>query len=203
MEDKIVEYRGIRGLVGAILKKDDGETLTYGEVFKIAGVSELTKESSDSTETHYYDNKGAVVISAQGEDEVSVNVSAVPLNVIAKITGQTYDETTGALVEGPSNVPNMAIGYITTNTDGEDVFVWRLKGKFTRPGSTHKVVDKGTSADGQTLKYTGVATEKTFVSNNNKCAYATIVPAQTCGKTETEFFATVQTPDDIITAETE
>ena len=70
MEDKIVEYRGIRGLVGAILKKDDGETLTYGEVFKIAGVSELTKESSDSTETHYYDNKGAVVISAQGEDEV-------------------------------------------------------------------------------------------------------------------------------------
>jgi len=198
MEDKIVEYRGIRGLVGAILKQDDGETLTYGEVFKIAGTSELSKSSSDSTETHYYDNKGAVVINAQGEDEVNVNVSVVPNHVIAKITGQTYDETTGALVEGPSNTPYMAIGYITTDTDGNDMYVWRLKGMFTRPGSTHKSEDKGTGADGQSLKFTGIATNKKFASNENKSAYATVVPAKTCGKTETEFFAAVLTPDDII-----
>lgn len=202
-ENKIVEYRGIRGLVGAILKQDDRETLTYGEVFEIAGVSELTKNSSDNTDVHHYDNKGAVGLNVQGEDEVNVNVSAIPLKVIAKMTGQTYDEKTGALVEGPSNVPYMAIGYITTDTDGTDMYVWRLKGMFTRPGSTHKTIDKGTSADGQSLKYTGITTNKKFVSNKNQGGNATVVPAQTCGKTETEFFAAVQTPDDIITAETE
>lgn len=203
MEDKIVEYRGIRGLVGAILKQDDGETLTYGEVFKIAGTSELTKNNNDSTETHYYDNTGAVGIDSQGEDEVNVNVSAMSLRVIGKITGQKYDESTGALIEGPSNVPYMAIGYITKDTDENEIYVWRLKGKFTRPGSTHKSEDKGTSADGQSLKYTGITTNKKFVSNENKRAYATVVPAKTCGKTEMEFFAAVLTPDDIINTLTE
>ena len=54
---KIVEYRGIEGLVGAILEEDTKEGLTYGTPFYIAGTSELSKETETASDTHYYDNR--------------------------------------------------------------------------------------------------------------------------------------------------
>jgi len=198
--DKIVEYRGIRGLVGAEVLADNGDEITFGTPFPIAGTSELSKETDSSSEAHYYDNIPGVVIDSVGSDTIGVNVSAVPLSVISKITGQKYDEATGTLIEGVAIAPYLAIGYITDDTDGNEVFVWRMKGKFARPGSTHATKDNGTGANGQTLNYTGISTTHKFVANDNKGASGINCPSATCGKTESEFFAKVQTPDDIITA---
>lgn len=197
-KEKITEYRGIKGLVAALLTEDSAENLTYDAPFYVAGTSELTKETETSSETRYYDNEAAIVIDAVGADTVKVNTSAVPLNVVAKLTGQKYDDTTKALVEGEAIAPYCAIGYITDDTDGNEVYVWRYKGKFTRPSSTHKTKNNGTDADGQSLNYTGITTTHPFKQNDGKGAHALNVPAKTCGKTETEFFASVMTPDDII-----
>ncbi len=197
-EEKIVEYRGIRGLVAAILTKDTNDELKYDTPFALAGTSELSKETESSSDTHYYDNEAAIVIDATGADTVNVNVSAVSLKNRATITGQKFDEGTGALIEGTATAPYMAIGYITEDTDGREHYVWRLKGRFGDPSDSHKSKDNGTDANGQELAYTGINTHKKFVANDNKSAKATIVPADSCGMTEEQFFSKVQTPDDII-----
>lgn len=199
--EKIVEYRGIRGLVGAMLTSDTEEGIEYGTPFKIAGTSELSKETEASSEPHYYDNVPAVVVDATGADTVNVNVSAVQMGVIAKLTGQKYDEGKGVLIEGEAAAPYMAIGYITEDTDGNEVYVWRNKGKFSRPSETHVSKSNGTDANGQELTYTGISTVCRSAANDGKPFMATVCKAETCGKTEKEFFAKVQTPDDIITAE--
>ena len=69
--------------------------------------------------------------------KVSISASAIPFDVLAKITGQFYDENLGMYVEGERESKYFAIGYITEKTDGTEVFVWRLKGKFNIPDSTH------------------------------------------------------------------
>ncbi|MEE6208270.1 MAG: major tail protein, partial [Alphaproteobacteria bacterium] len=79
---------------------DTNDSFTTGPVFAIAGVAEISKTTSSSNEAHYYDNIPAVVISGQGADEITVNVSALPADVAAFISGQYYDETTGMFVEG-------------------------------------------------------------------------------------------------------
>ena len=140
-DEKIVEYRGIRNLVAAKITKDGKDSLTYETPFYLAGTSELSKETESSSDTHYYDNEGAIVINTTGADTVNVNVSAVSLKNTAIITGQTYDETTEALIEGTANPPYMAIGYITEDTDGKEYFVWRLKGKFSVQSDSHKSKD--------------------------------------------------------------
>lgn len=201
MSDTIKEYRGIRGLMAAVLTQDTKEGLTYETPFYVAGTSELSKETASETESHYYDNMAAVVIDSVGADTVNVNVSAVPLSVIAKLTGQTYDEKTGTLIEDNSVAPYVALGYITEDTDGKEIYVWRYKGKFSRPGDTHSTKNDGTDANGQELTYTGVSTVKKFVSNKNRPAMAINCKAESCGKTEAEFFESVQLPDDIITEE--
>lgn len=196
-EEKIKEYRGIRNLVAAKLTKDTKTELTYDIPFYLAGISELTKETTSSSETHYYDNKPAVVVNSTGADTVNVNVSAVSIQNTARITGQKYDEDTQMLIEGESDPDYMAIGYITKDTDKKEYYVWRLKGKFSIPSDSHASEGDSADAKGQELTYTGIQTEKTFTKNDGKGARAVIVPADTCGYTEEEFFSSVKTPDDI------
>lgn len=195
---EIHEYRGIRGLVTAEVTADTTEEITFGEPFAVAGVAELSRTTETTNESHYYDNNPAIVIESTGADEVTITASAIPFDVLAKITGQTYDESKGMFVEGERQSKYFAIGYITEKTDGTEVFVWRLKGKFNIPDSTHATKDDGAEANGQEIVFTGINTTHKFASIGNKTAKAVNVDTSVNTEvTETEFFAEVQTPDTV------
>ena len=195
---KIQEYRGIRGLVAAEVITDTAEKFECGTPFAIAGVAELTRTTESSSESHYYDNVPAVVIDSVGADEVGVTASAIPFDVLAKITGYAYNEEKGMLVEGERDSKYYALGYITETTDGTEIFVWRLKGKFNIPDSTHATKDDGAEANGQEITYTGVNTNHKFNAIDNKTAKAVNVDTSVnTAVNETTFFETVQTPDTV------
>ena len=193
----IQEYRGIRGLVAAEVTTDDSESFACGTPFAIAGVAELSRTTETSSEAHYYDNVPAVVIDSTGSDEVTITASAIPFEALAKITGQVYDSATGMFVEGERDSKYFAIGYITEKTDGTEVFVWRLKGKFNIPDSTHVTKDDGAEANGQEIVFTGINTNHKFTAIGNKTAKAVNVDMSISKMAESAFFASVQTPDTI------
>jgi len=195
------EYRGIRGLVAAEVLEDTLEKFECDTPFPLAGVAELSRTTETSNESHYYDNVPAVVIDSTGADEVSITASAIPFDALAKVTGQVYDATKGMFVEGERQVKYFAIGYITEKTDGTEVFVWRLKGKFNIPDSTHATKDDGAEANGQELVFTGINTSHKFTALGNKTAKAVNVDTSVnTGVKEDTFFATVQTPDTVTAA---
>ena len=205
--DEIVEYRGVEDLVAAEVLTDDnaaeGGGYTTGEVFDIAGVAEISKSTSSSNESHYYNNMPAVVVSSTGADEVTLSVSAIPLNILAKITGQKYDELTGTLIEGERETKYFAIGYKTKKTNGDYVYVWRLKGTFNIPESTHATEDDGTDANGQELTYTGITTTHKFTkvtdkNGNKKGAKAINVDLGKGLADVSNFFDEVVTPDTLV-----
>lgn len=205
--DEIVEYRGVEDLVAAEVLTDDNATegggYTTGDVFDIAGVAEITKSTSSSNESHYYNNMPAVVVSSTGADEVTLSVSAIPLDVLAKLTGQKYDETTGTLIEGDRETKYFAIGYKTKKTNGDYVYVWRLKGTFNIPESTHATEDDGTDANGQELTYTGITTTHKFTkvtdkNGNKKGAKAINVDLGKNLADVSDFFDEVVTPDTLV-----
>lgn len=195
----IQEYRGIRGLVAAEVTTDTVEAFECDTPFAIAGVAELSKTTESASESHYYDNVPAVVIDSTGADEVTITASAIPFDALAKITGQVYDEAKGMFVEGERDGKYFAIGYITEKTDGTEVFVWRLKGKFNIPDSTHATKDDGAEANGQELTFTGINTNHKFtIGGKEKTAKAVNVDTSVnTAVKETEFFAEVQTPDTV------
>ena len=193
---EITEYRGVEGLVAAEILKD-GETYETGDVFAIAGVAEISKSTDSSSEPHYYDNIPAIVINSAGSDEITCNVSAIPQEVLAKITGQMYDSTTGALIEGDGQTKYFALGYKTQKTNGDEVYVWRLKGTFGIPESTHVTKDDGTDANGQEITYTGISTTHKFNKAGNKGARALNVDLGKDLADVSKFFDKVTTPDDL------
>lgn len=198
MEDKIYrDYRGIRGLVAAKILKDADGAYECDTPFWIAGASTLTKETATSAATKYYDNVPAIIISATGSDTVSIETSAIDENTIARLTGQDYFNELGMLVEGESANDYYAFGYITEKTDGTEVFVWRNKGQFSPPGSTHATKNEGTDSNGQTITYTGISTTGRSAATG-KPFRATIVDQSVNPWNEDEFFSQVQTPDTIV-----
>ena len=151
---EITEYRGVEGLVYAEVTEDTSENYTTGEVKSLAPVAEISRTTESSSETHYYDNQPAVVIESTGADEVTCSVAVIPLDVMADITGQMYDSATGMFIEGARENKYFAIGYKTKKTNGDEVYVWRYKGTFSIPDSTHATEDDGTDANGQEITFT-------------------------------------------------
>lgn len=199
---KIFEYRGVEGLVYAEVTKDNnntgtGEGYVTGTVKPLAGVAEIGKSTDSSSEPHYYDNIPAVVIQSTGADTVTISASAIPLDTLAEITGQTYDSTTGTFIEEERQQKYFAIGYQTKTTDGEIIYVWRLKGSFNIPDQTNQTENEGTDANGQELVYTGISTTHKFTKTSKPAKAVNVNTALDLVANIDDFFDSVQTPDTI------
>lgn len=200
MSKEIYEYRGVEGLVAAEVLKDNnesGEGYVTGEVFDIAGVAEIGRTTENGSETHYYDNMPAIVINSTGADTVTCSVAAIPLDVLAKITGHKWDNDKGMFVEGQRDVKYFALGYKTKKTNGDEVFVWRFKGQFSIPDSTHTTENDGTDANGQEIVFTGISTTHKFATLGNKPAKAINVDVALGKADVSTFFDEVTTPDSL------
>lgn len=191
---EIFEYRGVEDLVYAEVTADDDENYTPGTVKQLAGVAEIGRTTETSSEPHYYDNVPAVVVSSTGSDEVTCTVSAIPLEVLAEITGQQYDSNLGVLIEGERETKYFALGYKAKKTNGKAVYVWRYKGQFSIPDSTYATEDDGTDANGQEITYTGIFTTHVF-EKTGKRAKAMNVDLEADKADVSTFFDTVTTPD--------
>ena len=193
---EIVEYRGVEGLVFAeVLTDDDTDGYTTGPVYALAGVAEISKATDSTNEAHYYDNMPAVVISSTSADEITITTSAIPLEVLAAMSGQVYDSTLGAFIEGQRVPKYFALGYKTKKTNGNEIYVWRYKGMFNIPDETNATEDDGTDANGQEVIYTGISTTHKFTKNGNKGAKAMYVDVAANKADVSAFFATVTDPD--------
>lgn len=190
----IEEYRGVEQLVYAEVTEDSADNYTTGAVKPLAGVAEISRTTESSSEVHYYDNMPAVTIESTGADEVTCSVSAIAQDVLAEITGQFYDEATGTLIEGERQNKYFALGYIAEKTSGEKVLVWRYKGTFSIPDSTHNTKDDGTDANGQEVTYTGISTTHKFTKTGKGAKAINSLESKV---DSTTFFTQVTTPDTV------
>lgn len=194
---KYFEYRGVSDAVYAEVTKDANDEITFGTPKHFAGVAEIGKTTESSNEAHYYDNIPAIIISSTGSDEITINASGIPFDILAEITGQTYDATTGMFVEEEREPKYFAFGYVTQKTDGTEVFVWRLKGSFNLPDQTSQTKDDGTDANGQELTFTGISTTHEFTKTGKPAKAVNVDTSVNTTMTKANFLGTVQTPDTI------
>ena len=192
----VFEFRGVDNLVFAEILEDSDERYLTGVVYNLSPTAEISRNTSNSTEAHYYDNKPLIIITSTGSDEVKLVVAPPKLDVYAMITGQTFVSRLGMLIEGARKDKDFAIGYRTKGTDGRYRYVWRLKGKFGIPDETHATEDDGTDANNTELTFTCVNTVHIF--DETKESAKAIVVDERFGKAILDnFFDTVQTPDTV------
>lgn len=199
-----VEFRGCRGLVFAEVTTDDNETeggYVTGTVKKLAPSAEISKTVETSSEAKYYDNTAAIIIDSEGADTVTFTIAVPSDEVLAEITGRTYDATKKMFIESPRKPKYFAVGYILGEVgEGEDErFVWRLKGTFNIPDETAATKDNGTTGNNMSLVFTGVYTNHQFTNGGGtgvKAQAKSVYIRSSSGiATEEKFFEKVATPD--------
>lgn len=197
---KTVEFRGCDNLVFAEVLTDDANGITFGAVRSLAPVAEIAKTVETNSETHFYDNVGQIIIRSEGSDEITLTVPVLPLDILAAVTGKTYDAGTGAFIDGESTEKYYAIGYRLRLTDGSYRFVWRCKGMFGIPNSTSATENDGTDTNNQQLVYTGVKSIYEFTNGGRAKG---VVVDERDGKYDcTDWFNAVVTPDTLINGDT-
>lgn len=206
-----VEFRGCKRLVYAEVTKDNNETGTgngyiTGEVKSLAPVAEISKAVETSSEAHYYDNKAAIVIDSEGADTVTFTVAVPSDDVLADITGRTYDSTKKMFIESERTQKYFAVGYILGEKgEGDDErYVWRYKGTFNIPDETSATENDGTDANNMELEFTGIYTDHEFTNGKGTGkkgnAKAAFIRESAEVATADQWFSQVSTPDTTFTS---
>ena len=149
---EIREFRGISDVCIAEILEDSAEKFETATVQHLAGAAKLSKTTEVSQETKFYDNKAALVITGEGDDTVSLEISALDLETLALISGRKYDSATKAMIESEAHVKYFALGYKTQDTAGHTRVVWRYKVQFTIPNEEYNTKSGDTSSNGQSIE---------------------------------------------------
>lgn len=149
---EIREFRGISDVCIAKIIEDSAEKFETEAVQHLAGAAKLSKTTEVSQETKFYDNKAALVITGEGDDTVTLEISALDVETLALISGRKYDKTTCAMIESEAQVVYFALGYKTQDTAGHARFVWRYKVQFTIPDEEYNTKSGDTSSNGQSIE---------------------------------------------------
>lgn len=202
-----VEYRGCKKLVFAEVTTDDNESgvghgYITGEVKALAPVAEISKTVETSSETHYYDNRGAIIVNSEGADKVTFTIAVPDDENLAEITGRTYDSAKKMFIESERQHKYFAVGYIlgeVGDNSPDQKMVWRYKGTFNIPDETAATEDNGTGANNMSLEFTGVYTEHKFENGKGTgvpgVAKAAYIRESDNVASELQWFNQVSTPD--------
>ena len=209
LTQQVFEFRGVDDLYVAEVTKDDETGYVCSTPIRLAPVAEVGKSVDTSSESHYYDNLPLIVIQGEGDDTIALTVAPPELERLAFIIGKAFDEDTGMMVDSAKIDKYYALMYRTKGNDGKYRYVSRLKGKFSIPDDTSATEDNGTTANNQSITFTGIYTTYKFTKGQYvsgewvKAAAKGIVVDTRYNKADVStFFSAVQTPDTIQTTQT-
>lgn len=203
---EVFEFRGVDNLYFAKVLQDDENGFVCATPKKLAPVAEVGKTTESSSEAHYYDNKAMIVINSEGADTITITVAPPELEIMAELTGRSFDPVTGMLVDNVRENDYYALMYRTKGTDGKYRYVSRLKGQFGIPDETSATENDGTDTNNIQLTYTGIYTEHEFTKgrynpSNSTWSKAAVKGVVVDSRYElanlANFFAAVQTPDTV------
>lgn len=202
---QIFEFRGVDNFYFAEVIEDDANGYSCGTPVHIP-VQEIGKVTDSSSEAHYYDNKAMIVVNSESADTITLVLAPPALQLLAQMTGKSFDATTGMMVDSPRQNKYFAIMYRTKGTDGGYRYVSRLKGQFNIPEESVQTENDGTDTTNTLIEFTGIYTEYEFTKGIyhtdtqtwEKAGVKGIVVDARYGLVNfANFFSTVQTPDSI------
>lgn len=119
---------GLQKLHIAILEEDTATNLKYAAPERVVDIISANVNPNVHTAEIYADDRLAEVLPVVGKIEVTVETNNLPLDVRAKIFGNTVNDE-GVLVEKITDTPPyLALGFKSLKSSGEYRYVWLLKG---------------------------------------------------------------------------
>src|SRR5574340_1531804 len=84
---------GLDSLHVALVTQDDAAGYVAGTPEVFAPAVNATSEPTTGQESFYADNQAFVVLTSEGETRITLDVSNIPIEILAKYLGKSFDPT--------------------------------------------------------------------------------------------------------------
>jgi len=161
-QDEYKSTIGLDSLYVAELIGDSASSYSADTPAYLAPAAEASATPSVNQETQYADDAPFDVLHAEGDTIITMRVTGMPPEMLAAITGNAFDATTGRFYDYGAQPPEYALGFRSLKSNGSYRYYWYLKGRFTVPPEQFQT--KGESPAPQTIEltYTAIKTVYAF-----------------------------------------
>ena len=193
------ELIGCDELHSSNILEDSAESYRADTPKYLAPAAEITHETTTNTNKRFYDNKVMFITTTEGESNVNIVVSGVPISLASELTGKPYDESTGLFYDTGSteNTPWRTLSGRMELGDGGYRYFQYLKGKFVIGSQTAKTRENDITPNTVTLTYSAAVTTHKFQVTTNKISGVKSIFADTTNPAfvgADKWFSAVQTP---------
>lgn len=156
------EYKSSIGLDKvhiAEVTKDDASGYNSGEPEYFAPVAKASAKTPTASKTQYADDGAYDTVSSESETTLEIEVTGLPLSLIAKTLGKTYNETNGMYIHGSGTAaPDYALSFRSKKSNGKYRYIQYLKGKFSMSDEEFKTLEESPEPITAKMTYTAIQT---------------------------------------------
>jgi len=196
------EYKSVVGIDEvhvALVTQDDADNYAAGTPAVFAPAINISAEPSTSLETQYADNKPFDVMASEGETKITLDVTNIPLNILAIYLGKQFDAASGRIFDagGEAVPPDAAFSFRSMKSNGSYRYFQYLKGKFSLPKDEAATKAESMEPKPSQIVYTAVNTLYKFDlgdSGDPKSVKRIVGDEDVTNFSATGWFSQVQTP---------
>lgn len=187
---------GLRDLYYALVTQDDADAYSAGTPAIIAPAIAASHRTSKSSKVQYADDGVFDQLSAEGPTDLEMEVTAIPLSVLAVLLGKEYDASTGRLFDNSGAIaPDVAVGFRSKKSNGSYKYFWYLKGKFSQPDEEQATEGDTPEPKSAKIVFSAVKTTYQFdLGDINDGVKRVVGDEDISGFSETGWFTSVQVP---------
>lgn len=192
------EYKsriGLDSLYIAEVTQDDAAGYAADTPEYFAPAATAGQAPTTNFETQYADDQPYDVISSKGPTAISLEVTNLPMEMLAKITGKVFDAVSGRMFDNGGEPPYIALSFRSLKSNGSYRYYQYLKGRFDMPQEETETKGETPSPQTLALTYTAIRTIYEFdLGDINDSVDRVVGDEDTDNFDGDDWFDQVQTP---------
>jgi len=151
---------GLKDLYFALVTQDDADGYAAGTPQILAPAMSASHKPTTNSKIQWADDGAFDTLTAEGETKIDLEVTKIPLSILAIVLGKVFDAATGRMFDNSGTPPDVAIGFRSIKSNGKYMYFWFLKGKFSAP--EEEQASKTDSPDPKAMKISFTAVKTTY-----------------------------------------
>lgn len=159
-QDERKSVLGLRDLYIAVITQDDASAYAAATPQYFAPAVTASQAPTSNSKTQYADDGAFDVMTSEGETKIDIEVTAIPLSMLALVLGKEFDAATGRMFDNGGTPPDLALSFRSIKSNGSYKYFQYLKGKFSAP--SEETATKTDSPDPKNTKITFTAVKTIY-----------------------------------------
>jgi phi13 family phage major tail protein len=186
---------GLRDLYIALVTQDDAAAYAADTPQAFAPAVTASHKPVSNKKTQYADDGPFDVLFNEGETVIDLEVTAIPLSLLALVLGKEFDTATGRMFDNGGIPPDVALSFRSKKSNGSYKYFQYLKGKFSAPGEDQATATDSPDPKTAKISFTAIKTTYEFdLGDINEGVKRVVGDEDAADFAGTSWFSAVQVP---------